>query len=95
MRNLGRAWACCAIGILCALFLFSLLTGAILERFAGAQWIGKLTLLLLWAAAGMCLVALVLSYHYLRQAHRSIQEEVKLDGGALAMPGSENAGNTV
>jgi O-antigen/teichoic acid export membrane protein len=70
MKSLGRAWACCAIGILCALFLFSLLTGALVERFAGAQWIGKLTLLLLWAAAGLCLLTFVFSYRYVRQAHR-------------------------
>jgi hypothetical protein len=80
MRSLGLAWACCAIGILCSLFLFSLLTGAIVERFAGAQWIGQLTLLLLWAASGVCLVAFVLSYHYLRQvlrqARRQLQEEL-------------------
>jgi hypothetical protein len=74
MRSLGLAWACCAMGILCSLFLFSLLTGAIAERFAGAQWIGKLTLLFLWAAAGVCLLAFGLSYHYLRQARGQMKE---------------------
>lgn len=96
MRSLERAWACCAIGILCALFLFSVLTGAIVERFAERQaWIGTLTLLLLWGAAGLCLLAFGLSYRYLRQECRRIQEEVRLEGGAPALPGSENAANTV